>query len=68
VEALVRALGFGPRDGEDATDLAGAAAALEQAGADIASARQEILEQLAKHEITADAAAAAIRGLGRGRA
>lgn len=67
VEALIRALGFGPRDGEEPTD--------EQAGtgtggsgaasADVTAARQSILERLAKREITADEAAVAIRNLGR---
>lgn len=63
VEALVRALGFGPREGSDeaASDEAAAAAA----GGDISAARQEILERLGRHEISADEAAAAIRSLGR---
>lgn len=63
VEALVRALGFGPREGSDeaADDAAGAAAA----NADTTAARQEILERLGRHEIGADEAAAAIRSLGR---
>jgi hypothetical protein len=71
VEALVRALGFGPRDGDEAADAAvadaaaAAAAALESAGEDIAAARHEILQQLARHEIAAEEAAAAIRSLGR---
>jgi hypothetical protein len=37
------------------------------ADAAITAARQEILQQLASHEITADQAAAAIRSLGRSR-
>ena len=58
VEALIRALGFGPRDGDEAaddrpTDSAGATAE-----------RQKILERLAGHEINADEAATAIRALG----
>jgi hypothetical protein len=63
VEALVRALGFGPRDGADepATDEAAATAA----HADTTAARQEILERLGRHEISADEAASAIRSLGR---
>ena len=63
VEALVRALGFGPREGSDeaADDAASAAAA----SADTTAARQEILERLGRHEISADEAAAAIRSLGR---
>ena len=58
VEALVRALGFGPRDGaEEADDTA--------APGDAAAARQTILERLAKREMTADEAATAIRNIGR---
>jgi hypothetical protein len=59
VEALVRALGFGPRDGE----------AVPEAEADTEPQdrldRQEILERLARHEIGADEAATMIRDLGR---
>ena len=62
VEALVRALGFGPRDGDESADDAAATAA--QAG-DAAASRQEILERLARREIGAEEAAAAIRALGR---
>ena len=63
VEALVRALGFGPREGsEEAEDDATNAAA---ASADIAANRQAILERLAKGEIGAEEAATAIRSLGR---
>ena len=58
VEALVRALGFGPRDGADEGEDAAATG-------DAAAARQTILERLAKREITADDAATAIRNLGR---
>lgn len=66
VEALVRALGFGPRDGADAGDEeAGAGSGGSGAGADVAAARQSILERLARREITADEAAVAIRTLGR---
>src|SRR5262245_1742046 len=68
VEALVRALGFGPRDGEDAADaLDTAASELVGAATDIVATRAEILEQLAKHEISAEDAATAIRALGRTR-
>lgn len=68
VEALVRALGFGPRaDGDEAAELAGAAADLAAASADIVAARQHILEQLARHEMSAEDAATAIRNLGRSR-
>jgi hypothetical protein len=62
VEALVRALGFGPRDGDEST--AEEQPSGGQAG-DAAAGRQEILERLARREIGAEAAAAAIRALGR---
>ena len=66
VEALVRALGFGPRDGEDADDAtASTGTTASAASADAASQRQSILERLAKREISADEAAIAIRNLGR---
>lgn len=62
VEALVRALGFGPRaDADEPADEAAAGASSR----DIAAARQEILERLGRHEMSADEAAAAIRSLGR---
>ncbi|HEX8026776.1 MAG TPA: DUF2089 domain-containing protein [Candidatus Limnocylindrales bacterium] len=60
VEALVRALGFGPRDGDAATTESEA----DDEPANKLS-RQEILERLARHEIAADEAAALIRDLGR---
>jgi hypothetical protein len=56
VEALVRALGFGPR-----ADAEGAAADVE-AEVETGPSRQEILERLARHEIGAEEAAAMIRG------
>ena len=62
VEALIRALGFGPRDGDEATDDAPAGGTADAAGA--AAERQQILERLARHEISADEAATAIRALG----
>ena len=63
VEALVRALGFGPRDGaEDPDDDAASAA---NANTDAAAARQAILQRLSKGEIGAEEAATAIRSLGR---
>ena len=63
VEALVRALGFGPRaDGEEADDST-ADAASPPTGAP--RTRAEILEALARHELTAEEAAQAIRTLGR---
>jgi len=67
VEALVRALGFGPRaDSDEAADDAMAtAAATATATADDAAARQVVLERLARHEISADEAATAIRSLGK---
>jgi hypothetical protein len=81
VEALVRALGFGPRaDSDEAvaeaeTAAAAAAAAAETAAAaaatassDLGAARQEILERLARRDISAEDAATAIRNLGRSRA
>jgi hypothetical protein len=61
VEALVRALGFGPRGDDDQADEP---ATQEGAAGD---PRQVILERLARHEIGAEEAAAAIRALGRNR-
>lgn len=58
VEAVVRALGFGPRGDADDTE-----AATETTEA--TATRQEILERLARHEMSADEAATAIRALGR---
>jgi len=60
VEALVRALGFGPRDGEPA---APEAESDDEPAARLS--RQDVLERLARHEIAADEAAALIRDLGR---
>ena len=61
VEALVRALGFGPRveadDGEEPVATTEPIAA--------GRSRAEVLEALARHEISAEDAAAAIRALGR---
>src|SRR5512141_661793 len=67
VEALIRALGFGPRDGAEGGGEAEAAGPSAGAisPADLASGRQEILERLARREIGADEAATAIRNLGR---
>lgn len=64
VEALVRALGFGPRDEADAPAAAAAADAVATAD-EIATGRRDILERLSRHELTAEEAAAAIRTLGR---
>ena len=68
VEALVRALGLrAPRRGRRVpahADRAPSAAA--DAGAEeIAPGRREILERLARHELSAEEAAEAIRALGR---
>lgn len=61
VEALVRALGFGPR-----SDVADADDAEEPAEPTTPPrTRAEVLEALARHELTAEEAAAAIRSLGR---
>ena len=59
VEALVRALGFGPRSDAEEIDEA----ATEPTAAP--RTRAEILEALARHEISAEDAAAAIRSLGK---
>ena len=71
VEALVRVLGFGPRDAAaDTDDDAGAdgAVATATAMADaVASGRREILERLSRKEMSAEEAATAIRELGRTR-
>jgi hypothetical protein len=59
VEALVRALGFGPRNDaepEDVTEVA-----------PVPHSRDAVLERLARHEIGAEEAAAAIRALGKDR-
>jgi hypothetical protein len=67
VEALVRALGFGPRLDEEpeAAEPDRTTGTAPSRASDRASARQAILERLAAHDITADEAAAAIRALGR---
>lgn len=61
VEALVRALGFGPRS--DAADAEEPDEGTEPTVKP--RTRAEILEALARHELTAEEAAAAIRSLGR---
>ena len=58
VEALVRALGFGARADADEADE-------PVADATGGRTREEILEAVARHEISAEDAAAAIRALGR---
>ena len=59
VEALVRVLGFGPRAEIDDADEAATEPALD------GRSREQILQALARHEMSADEAAAAIRALGR---
>ena len=59
VEALVRALGFGPRADASAEDDDAPTQAVATVG------RDEILERLARHELTAEEAAVAIRAIGR---
>jgi hypothetical protein len=61
VEALVRAHGFGPRadadvDPDELTEVAS-----------VPQSRDAVLERLARHEITAEQAAAEIRNLGKER-
>jgi len=58
VEAVVRALGFGPRSEGDEAE------ATPEAG-EATTTRHEILERLARHELSADEAATAIRALER---
>ncbi len=69
VEALVRALGFGPRDESDpvpGSESQPGATATATATADaIQAGRRDILERLAGHELSAEEAAEAIRALGR---
>jgi hypothetical protein len=68
VEALVRALGFGPRGDDEADDAAAAGAApTTPAAAPAGATRQAILERLVRHEISAEEAAVAIRAMGRNR-
>ena len=59
VEALVRALGFGPRSDADEADEPAPDPAIPP------RTRAEILEALARHELSAEDAATAIRALGR---
>jgi len=60
VEALVRALGFGPRSDDDAE-----AETEDESPAAPPLTREAILQRLARHEISAEDAALAIRALGR---
>jgi hypothetical protein len=59
VEALVRSLGFGPRPDDDTADEPAAAPAAAP------RTRDDILAALARHEMSAEDAASAIRALGR---
>jgi len=65
VEALVRALGFGPRDEADASAPPIAAASAAATADEIQAGRRDVLERLARHELSAEDAAEAIRALGR---
>jgi hypothetical protein len=62
LEALVRALGFGPRSDADMTEVE-SEPATDPAAAK--ATRQQLLERLARHEISAEEAADGIRALGR---
>lgn len=66
VDALVRALGLAEGDESEgeSDEAASAIEAPEAVDADLAAQRREILERLAKREIAADEAAAALRELG----
>ena len=71
VEALVRALGFGPRDVADGPAAAATlsadspAAAAAMTADEIQARRRDVLERLARHELSAEEAAEAIRALGK---
>ena len=67
VDAVVRALGFGEPRPEAADEDAGEAEAPGTGGQDGGIERREILERLARHEISTEEAATAIRGLRRTR-
>ncbi|HYL41302.1 MAG TPA: DUF2089 domain-containing protein [Candidatus Binatus sp.] len=70
VEALVRALGFGPRSEAEEGGTDAETATTSGSGTstpDVVAARQAILERLARREIGAEEAATAIRSLGRSR-
>jgi len=64
VEALVRALGFGPRDETDPAPTGGAQPSAAPSADEIQARRRDILERLAGHELSAEEAAEAIRALG----
>ena len=64
VDALVRALGLADGDATDADDAFESDAEASTVGADVAAERRSILERLARKEIGAEEAAAALRTLG----
>jgi hypothetical protein len=65
VDALVRSLGFGDQPAGDDVELGDAGFADAPVGADdTATRRRDILERLARKEMTAEDAAAALRELG----
>jgi hypothetical protein len=68
VDALVRALGLGDSDTEPLDEDAADDDAMDAGSGteDHAEQRREILERLAKRELSAEAAAAALRALGEG--
>ena len=61
VETLLRALGLGEGPGPQPADAAAAAAPANEPQID-PELRRSVLERLARHELTADQAAAALRG------
>jgi hypothetical protein len=70
VEALVRALGFGPRDEADTVPAAAAGSSTgtttgSSTSDTIQAGRRDILERLSRRELSAEEAAEAIRTLGR---
>jgi hypothetical protein len=65
VEALVRALGFGPREEADPAAGTDSQPRATDTADGIQAGRREILERLASHELSAEEAAEAIRALGR---
>ena len=68
VDALIRSLGLSDGRPTDETEEADGAEPMEDAptspGADVAAERRQILERLARREIAAEDAAAALRDLG----
>jgi hypothetical protein len=68
VDALIRSLGLseGPAGEADFADGFDDAPPSATPGADVAGERRVILERLARREMSADAAAAALRALGSG--